>query len=156
MRGIKIRRDFLNYVLHHYEFKDRVAVWVINFIKSHPTLIQSVRFVETSGIKKSLRISTKETGRPSLILNKGPLVISDGETIFHELRFNLDELFLLEFNFEYDDDKYSEMMHRERKRLDIVTREDLLRQIDAALDIQDQERFHALTMELKLLEEKSR
>lgn len=156
MRGIKIRRDFLNYVLHQYDFNDRVAVWVVNFIKSHPTLIQSVRFIETSGIKKSLRISSKQTGRPSLILNKDELVITDGETIFHELRFNLDEPFLLTFNFELEDHKYDQLIHLEHRRLDVATRDELLQKIDEALDSQDARRFDELTHELKLLEEKSR
>lgn len=142
--------------MHRYEFSDRIAVWIINFIKSHPTIIKNVKFVETPGNSKTLRISTKDTGRPSLILSKGTTVTSDGETIFHELRFNIEEPFLLTFNMREPDVKYVELLESERLELRLATRDSLLERIDQALDNQNENAFNALVEELKLLEEKSR
>lgn len=156
MKNIKQKKDFLNYVLHQYEFRDRIAVWIINFIKSHPTIIKKAQFVDGPDINKSLRISTKDTGRPSLILNKGNQIISDGETIFHELRFNIEEPFLLTFNIDGEDMKYETLLQRESESLELTTRDNLLEMIDEALDNQNEDAFNALVHELKLLEEKSR
>ena len=156
MKNIKYKKDFLNYVLHRYEFTDRIAIWIINFIKSHPSIIKNVRFADDNSLVKSLRISVKGTGRPSLMLNKGDMVISDGETIFHELRFNVDEPFLLMFNMPAVDAKYEAMLEIERTALEIASREHLLERIDEALDNQNEAAFNKLVEELKLLEEKSR
>lgn len=156
MKHIKQKKDFLNYVLHQYEFSNRIAVWIINFIKSHPTIIKNVQFTGDAPIEKSLRISTKGTGRPTLILNKGMQVINDGETIFHELRFNVDEPFLLTFNLDKIDEKYENLLKFERESLEVSTRDSLLELIDQALDNQNEDAFNALVRKLKLLEEKSR
>ncbi len=156
LKNIKQKKDFLNYILHRYEFSDRIAVWIINFIKSHPTIIKNAKFIDTEGLKKSLRISTKDTGRPSLILNKGTHVMSDGETIFHELRFNIEEPFLLSFNMSETDAKYADLLESERNASAVASRDSLLERIDQALDNQNEDAFNALVEELKLLEEKSR
>ncbi|WP_241519767.1 YpiB family protein [Staphylococcus delphini] len=38
------KRDFIEYLLFHYQFKSRISVWLLNFIKTSPALIEKNSF----------------------------------------------------------------------------------------------------------------
>src|SRR5699024_10198052 len=98
MRTKNHKRDFLDYVLYHFEFEDTVAVWIMNFITAHPNIIDCVSFSDMT-IDRRLTIGENTTGRPTLVLEKKSIVTTDGEVILHELNSNDIEPVFLEFVF---------------------------------------------------------
>jgi|SRR5699024_6986461 len=152
VRKISYRKDFIDYVLYHYEFEDRVAVWILNFLKSHPVVSKNISFTPDESVERRLRIAAVGTNRPTLVLEKGDTVTTDGEVIFHELNMNQAELLYLEFAFPADDARYRKMKEIEDnldKELQTIAEDALLKQIDQALDQQDQELFLRLVKMLK-------
>lgn len=151
MRTKNHKRDFLDYVLYHYDFEDRVAVWILNFIKAHPTIINFVSFNDMT-IDRKLRIAEETTGRPTLVFEKGSIVTTDGEVILHELNSNDKEPVYLEFVFNTANKRYAEMKNNEfdSEYSHIHYHiEDLEEQIDTALLNNDKNLFYELTEELK-------
>lgn len=156
MKDTTNKKDFLNYILHNYEFIDRTAVWILNFIKSNPLMIGNIQFSNVKAYDKTLRITSSNVDKPTLIMVKGNTVIHDGETIFHELNMYKDERVYLMFLLDKEDVRYQAIIDREIDLTHLVTREDLLMQIDEALDSNDKQSFTQLSEQLKRLEEKSR
>lgn len=152
MRKISYRKDFIDYVLYNYEFENRIAVWILNFLKSHPVVSKNISFTYDETIRKKLRVSASGTGRPTLVLEKGDTVTIDGEVIFHELNMNQDEMLYIEFVFSNNDDRYAKVKEIENNldaELQSISKGVLLKQIDRALDDQDQTLFYKLTKMLK-------
>lgn len=152
MKKISYRKDFIDYVLYNYEFEDRVAIWILNFLKSHPVVSKNISFTYDDTIRRKLRISAAGTNRKTLMLEKGDMVTIDGEVIFHELNMNQDEMLFIEFNFPTKDVRYAAVKEIENNldaELRAISHDQLLKQIDHALDSKDQELFHTLTKMLK-------
>lgn len=152
MKKISYRKDFIDYVLYNYEFEDRVAVWILNFLKSHPVVSKNISFTYDDTIRRKLRISAAGTNRTTLMLEKGDMVTIDGEVIFHELNMNQDEMVFIEFNFPTTDVRYKAVKEIENNldaELRAISHDMLLKQIDLALDSKDQELFNTLTKMLK-------
>ena len=42
----KMKQSFIEYLLFHYEFKSRISVWVLNYLKASPKKLQRIHFVE--------------------------------------------------------------------------------------------------------------
>ncbi|WP_086427765.1 YpiB family protein [Staphylococcus cornubiensis] len=40
------KRDFIEYLLFHYQFKSRISVWLLNLIKTNHALIENIHFVD--------------------------------------------------------------------------------------------------------------
>ncbi len=151
MRTKNHKRDFLDYVLYHFDFEDRVAVWILNFIKAHPTIIDYVSFSDMT-IDRRLRIAEKTTGRPTLVLEKGSIVTTDGEVILHELNSNDMEPVFLEFVFSTPNKRYDEMKNNgcDSNQGHVYDEMKVLEeQIDTALMNNDRHLFYKLTEELK-------
>ncbi|HIV81601.1 MAG TPA: YpiB family protein [Candidatus Salinicoccus merdavium] len=151
MRTKNHKRDFLDYVLYHFDFEDRVAVWILNFIKAHPNIIDCVSFSDMT-IDRRLRIAEKTTGRPTLVLEKKSIVTTDGEVILHELNSNDMEPVFLEFVFSTPNKRYDEMKNSERDSNQGHIHDQikvLEEQIDTALMNNDRDLFYRLTEELK-------
>lgn|SRR5699024_3445785 len=151
MKTKNLKRDFLDYVLYHFDFEDRVAVWIMNFMKAHPTIVDFVSFSDMT-IDRKLRIAEKSTGRPTLVFEKGSIVTTDGEVILHELNSNDKEPVFLEFVFSSPNRRYEEMKNNEYDNNHGHIHQQissLEEQIDAALLNNDRNLFYRLTEELK-------
>lgn len=151
MRTKNHKRDFIDYVLYHFNFEDRVAVWILNFIKAHPTIVDFVSFSDRT-IDRKLRIAEETTGRPTLVFEKGAIVTTDGEVILHELNSNDKEPVFLELVFSTPNKRYEEMKNNEydSKHSHIHHQiKDLEEHIDTALLNNDRDLFYRLTEELK-------
>lgn len=148
MNMTKYRKDFIDYILYNYEFDDRVAVWILNFIKSHPTVSKNVVFLDEGTVDRKLRIADKGSGSPTLLFEKGNTVTVDGEVIFHELNMNQDHTLFLHFNLSQHDARYQKVKSLEAdmdRTLERIGHEAVIKQIDEALDAKDQKRFIRLT-----------
>ncbi|GGA68328.1 YpiB family protein [Salinicoccus roseus] len=148
MNMTKYRKDFIDYILYNYEFDDRVAVWILNFIKSHPTVSRNVVFRDEGTVDRKLRISDSGSASPTLLFEKGNTVTVDGEVIFHELNMNQEHTLFLHFNLSRHDARYQKMKSLETdmdSTLEKMGQEAVIRQIDEALDAKDHKRFIRLT-----------
>lgn len=151
MKETTYKKDFFNYVLYHYEFNDRAAVWILNFIKSHPTISQNITFNSNDSNRK-LRIAENRTERPTLVFEKGEIITTDGEVIFHELNSNQDSMLYIEFVFSINDDRYNrvktEEVLKEAEKLEFRINK-LEEAVDEALKMKDKALFIELTEELQ-------
>lgn len=43
-----MKQSFIEYLLFHYEFKSRISVWVLNYLKASPKKLQYIHFVDES------------------------------------------------------------------------------------------------------------
>jgi uncharacterized protein YpiB (UPF0302 family) len=151
VRKTTYKKDFFNYVLYHYEFEDRAAVWILNFIKSHPVISQNITFNQKQ-TKRKLRIAESRTKRPTLVFEKEGVITTDGEVIFHELNLNQDTLIYIELSFLNYDERYEKVKEDEcleYEQLLQVEIEQLETAIDAALKAKDKPLFMELTKELQ-------
>lgn len=156
MRKTSFKKDFINYCLYNYEFKDHTAVWILNFIKSHPLITHNISFTN-SQLERKLRIAESRTNRPTLMFEKNGTVTANGETIFHELNLNKTDELYVEFIFSKNDLRYNQAKSQELMKNDEILLEDikeLERLIDEALVTKDKERFFELTDELQKLNDK--
>ncbi|CAD2077727.1 YpiB family protein [Jeotgalicoccus meleagridis] len=153
MRKTSFKKDFINYCLYNYNFKDHTAVWILNFIKSHPLITHNISFTKST-LNRKLRIAEINTNRPTLMFEKDGIITDDGETIFHELNLNKTDGLYLEFILASDDQRYHQMKSEELMKNDEILLEDietLENLIDEALISKDKERFLELTDELQKL-----
>ncbi|GAA3725780.1 MULTISPECIES: YpiB family protein [Salinicoccus] len=144
---MKYRKDFIDYILYNYDFDDRIAVWILNFIKSHPDISSNIHFQDDQEIERHLKVASSGQG-PTLMLEKGNTITVDGEVIFHELNMNQDEPLLLTFRLGYEDNRYEQIKELESsldEELMALSRTAVLSQIDEALDRKDHDRFIKLT-----------
>lgn len=156
MRTTSFKKDFINYCLYNYEFKDHTAVWILNFIKSHPLITHNISFTNTH-LDRKLRIAESNTSRPTLMFEKGETITADGETIFHELNLNKTDELYVEFILSKDDVRYNQVMTEELMKNDEILLEDIKELeslIDEALLSKDKDRFLELTNELYKLNDK--
>ena len=156
MRKTSFKKDFINYCLYNYEFKDHTAVWILNFIKSHPLIKHNISFNNTI-LDRKLRIAESNTNRPTLMFEKSGTVTANGETIFHELNLNKTDELYVEFIFSKNDLRYNQAKSEELVKNDEILLEDikeLENLIDEALVLKDEERFYELTDELQKLNDK--
>ncbi|MXQ50279.1 IDEAL domain-containing protein [Salinicoccus hispanicus] len=145
---IRHRKDFIDYILYNYEFGDRTAVWILNFIKSHPVVSSNTVFVDNGNVDRKLRISDNGSTSPTLLFEKGNTITVDGEVIFHELNMNQEQPLLLKFNLHREDPRYNSLKALETdmdSTLEKIGHESVLTQIDEALDSKDHARFKQLT-----------
>ncbi|SOC38841.1 YpiB family protein [Salinicoccus kekensis] len=150
MRTANYKRDFLDYVLYHYDFRDRTAVWIMNFIKAHPSIINFISFTDRSSDRR-LRIAEQATGRPTLVFEKGEVITTDGEVIFHDINSNKSEPLYIEFIFNDPSRRYEDVKERDAGnessqtgcRIRILEEE-----IDAALQNNDRSLFYELSDQL--------
>jgi len=156
VRKTSFKKDFINYCLYNYEFKDHTAVWILNFIKSHPLITHNISFTN-SGLERKLRIAESRTNRPTLMFEKSGTVTANGEMIFHELNLNKTDALYVEFIFSKNDVRYNQTKTEELMKNDEILLEDIKELevlIDEALVSKDKERFFELTDELQKLNDK--
>lgn len=147
MRTANYKRDFLDYVLYHYDFQDRTAVWILNFIKAHPTIINFISFTDRS-LERRLRIAEEATGRPTLVFEKGPVITTDGEVIFHDINSNNAAPLYIEFVLNAPSRRYEDVKSRDEGDEGIHMTcqiRSLEEEIDAALLNNDRSLFYELS-----------
>lgn len=151
MKRITYKKDFFNYMLYHYDFNNRAAIWILNFIKSHPTISENITFNQLETERK-LRIAESHTNRPTLVFEKGEIITTDGEVIFHELNLNQNEMLYIEFTLSKVDHRYQRVKAEEILEKDAALNDQIIQiesDIDEALRQRDEHLFFKLTQELQ-------
>lgn len=172
----KMKQTFIEYLLFHYEFKSRISVWVLNYLKASPKKLQRIHFVEEKIQQHmTLQIAEVDSGASAIQFNDHQQALVNTNEIFevianndmtfdiqlhfsseHQRESRLDDLILAQLihspNYiSYVQDLYSISMS-DRKQTTLI--ETLQDNIDLSLQMKEQERFYQLTQILNILKAK--
>ncbi len=174
---VAAKRDFIRWFLKRYRLKRRECVWILNYLLSHEKILQNVHFTEDAHFcPRAMVISTIDSNGVPFRFYKGSLMTTDAEKSFHDLRLHPEEKMFIQLNFQKsnssphyasvleenpyfpEDQQVSERDRRIAQQLlkestVSVTKETLMKQVDAALDANDEKRFLALSAMLNELNE---
>ena len=99
MTGVSIqdKKQFIRDFLNHYQLKRRECVWILNYIASHDSLVDSIHildldenddFENDESIQPLLIMSTQCSDEIAFRYYKNNSKILDPEKSFHDIRLN--------------------------------------------------------------------
>ncbi|CAM3056969.1 ReoY family proteolytic degradation factor [Filibacter tadaridae] len=176
MIPVAAKKDFVRWFLKRHKLKRRECVWILNYLLSHEHLLQNVHFTdEAHYCPRAMVMSTTGTESIPFRFYKGNIMTADAEKSFHDLRLHPDDRMYIQLNFhnshscpEYasvreenpflpsylqvseSDKRIAEKLLEES--VATMTVDMLLKNVDEALDANDEERFITLSNMLKELE----
>ncbi|CAD2075637.1 YpiB family protein [Phocicoccus pinnipedialis] len=151
------KREFLEYILFTYDFKERDTVYVLNFLKTIENFDSRVSLVKSDS-PMILTISMMSTTTYNMMCRYEDKIYLTALDIFTVIE-ETDCLIFVEFHFNHFESKYTEVAFREKQYLNTVQmleRELLHNQIESALLTKDKDTFLTLTKELRLLDEENK
>lgn len=175
--SIKDKKIFVRWFLKNHQLKRREGVWILNYLLSNEELLENIHFVdEAHYCPRAIVMSTVDSSGIPFRFYKGNLMTSDAEKSFHDLRLNPKESMFIQLNFPnvpphqfylvvLEENPYMpyELYISEKDRLmaeqllqnsmQAFQQEQLLQQIDEALDRGDKERFFELSSLLQALQQ---
>lgn len=173
MVSVSEKKDFLKWFLNSYQLKRRECAWLLNFLLSDDKIMEKVHFVkEAEYCPKGMIISTVDVDNIPFCYYRNNRIVLDTEKAFHDIRLNKEEDVYIQLNFpnahlnsqyfavlETNPFSPSGGLHNNVDRLEVeqliahvmkkFRKEQLLKEIDQALDKKDKERFIELTNQLK-------
>lgn len=173
--NLKQKREFIMWLHDNVNFSRRDVYWLLNYLLNHKAILEQVVFVEDAeATPRGLKVTAASLGDQNepLELYLQQRTFTDPEQVFHELRMNWKQQLYLEVVFpsSWENPQYlavlednpfhpwNEHLDKESgKRLKAALkteelqqhREQLLDQIDQALESGDQLEFVRLTEDLK-------
>lgn len=174
------KKEFVRWFLKRYQMKRRECVWILNYLLSHDDLLQKVHFVEEAHYcPRAMVMSVTESGGVPFRFYKGNLMTADAEKSFHDLRLHPNEDMFIQLNFPnippsseflavLEENpfmpKYLHINDKDRLIAEEVLKismnsfreENILKQIDEALDANDKQRFLELSKLLRGMKESSK
>lgn len=170
---IKMKQSFIEYLLYQYQFKSRIAVWVLNYLKSSPQHLLHVQFV-ASKIKhhETLEIAEVDANTSAIQFTRDQSILMNTNEIFdytadmnhtfdilihfankEERPRRLDDLIIAQLidtssDQSYFQDVYSMTMDKRQHALLV---DQLLENIDLSLQMNEPQRFYQLTRLLNIL-----
>ncbi|MDF2608076.1 MAG: hypothetical protein K0S34_2272 [Bacillales bacterium] len=169
------KKDFIKWFLNHYQLKRRECVWILNYLLSHDNIMRHVHFVDQAQYcPRAVIMSTHCVDEVPFRFYKQNVMTTDAEKAFHDIRLNRDEDIYVQLIFKgaFQNPKYvavieensfipKHLLINERDKILAETfikhilrkthKENLLKQIDEALDNNDEVTFKLLTQKLKKL-----
>ncbi|MDZ5712003.1 ReoY family proteolytic degradation factor [Jeotgalibacillus haloalkalitolerans] len=169
------KKDFIKWFLQHYQLKKRESVWIMNYLLSHDQLIENLHFVEDARYcPRGIVMSTACSDEVPFRFYKEHVMTTDAEKSFHDIRLHREEDLYVQLNFEsaYSSYQYAAVLednpftpkevHLTKKEKELAEqfltdsiaenrRNQLMKEIDEALDRQDKDKFRQLTDRLKSL-----
>ncbi|WP_408022386.1 MULTISPECIES: ReoY family proteolytic degradation factor [Solibacillus] len=169
------KKLFIRWFLKNFQLKRREGVWILNYLLSNDELLENVHFVdEAHYCPRSIVMSTIETTSIPFRFYKENIMTSDAEKAFHDLRINAHESIYFQLNFPsippdplylavLEENPYvpKDLFISEKDRLAAqrllensvleFQEQQLLREIDEALDAGDKDRFFELSNLLQAL-----
>lgn len=170
------KKHFLKWITTNFVMKRREALWILDYLFNHNLMLEKTHFVED--VKKTPRgiyMSVVGNDKPDFRFYKNGHAFEDGMQAFHEVRLNWSSPLYIEIDFddawqytEYltilEDNPYAswndsiseELMNRVDVALTFETlslaKVQLMKDIDEALQNNDEEAFLTLTNDLKDVE----
>ncbi|MGN1402443.1 MAG: ReoY family proteolytic degradation factor [Bacillus sp. (in: firmicutes)] len=175
--SVNEKKEFIRWFLNHYQLKKRECVWILNYLMSHDQLMKKVHFVEDAQYcPRGLVMATHCVDEVPFKFYKSNIMTTDAEKSFHDIRLNREEdiYITLLFRSAYSSYHYAAVLERnpffpnkkEENEKDRALAEQMLdeslasfqidqilKQIDAALDEQDKDAFMELTEQLRRYQE---
>lgn len=169
MVPVNVKKEFVRWFLKNHKLKRRECVWIMNYLLSHDQLLENVHFTdEAHYCPRSMIISTTKSEGIPFRFYKGNLMTADAEKAFHDLRLHDREKMYVQLNFpnnyvcpQYASVReenpflptYLQVSEADKKlaaqlveeSIETMTRDQLRKSIDEALDQQDKEKFLALS-----------
>ncbi|AJD91295.1 hypothetical protein JMA_19780 [Jeotgalibacillus malaysiensis] len=169
------KKDFIKWFLQHYQLKKRESVWIMNYLLSHDQLIEHLHFVEDARYcPRGIVMSTSCSDEVPFRFYKEQVMTTDAEKSFHDIRLHREEDLYIQLNFEsaYSSYQYAAVLeenpftpkeiHLSKKEKEMAEqflndsihenlKNQLMKEIDKALDEQDEQKFKQLTERLKTL-----
>lgn len=166
------KKHFLKWVTNHYVMKRRESLWILEYLFSHNLMLEKTHFVEdVSKTPRGIYMSVVGNEKPDFRFYKNGHIYEDGMQAFHEVRLNWSSPLYIEIDFddawqhaEYltilEDNPYAswndsiseELTNSMEEALTYETlvfaREQLLKDIDAALLDGEKQVFITLTNDL--------
>ncbi|MEJ7540753.1 YpiB family protein [Staphylococcus intermedius] len=167
------KRDFIEYLLFHYQFKSRISVWLLNLIKANQELIEKIRFVDQIvSSHATLEMAVSDASVIAIQYRDAETLLMNSNEIFdkvihcsHQLDIKihlsrevqrdsrLDHLLLQQLLLtQKGDDYFNDMYHIE---LSYSTEQQLIHllksHIDLSLNLKDIESFKYYTKFLNLI-----
>lgn len=174
------KKTFIRWFLKNFQLKKREGVWILNYLLSEDAILRNVHFVEDAHYtERGIIMSSVEHEGVPFRYYRGKVMTQDAEKCFHDLRLNPQDHFYIQINFPgaYTYINYLSVVERNpfvphnvpltmkdemtvvqliENSLFIQQEENILSQIDDALDTGDQERFYELTETLAKLRNKTK
>lgn len=169
------KKIFIRWFLKNFQLKRREGVWILNYLLSNDELLENVHFVdEAHYCPRAIVMSTVDTTSIPFRFYKNNIMTSDAEKSFHDLRLNTKDSMYMQLNFPnippypiylavLEENPYvpDDVFISEKDRLTAARllensvlefqEQQLLKEIDAALDAGDKERFFELSNLLQAL-----
>ena len=163
------KKVFIRWFLKNFQLKRREGVWILNYLLSNDELLKNVHFVEDAHYcPRAIVMSTVDTTSIPFRFYKENIMTSDAEKSFHELRINAQQSMYMQLNFPnippdpvylavLEENPYipKDIIVSEKDRIAAekllehslfeFKEQQLLKEIDAALDAGDKERFFELS-----------
>ena len=171
------KKVFIRWFLKNFQLKRREGVWILNYLLSNDELLENVHFVEEAHYcPRAIVMSTVDTTSIPFRFYKENIMTSDAEKSFHELRLNAQQSMYVQLNFPnippdpvylavLEENPYipKDVMVSVKDRIaaekllenslyDFQVQQ-LLKEIDAALDAGDKDRFFELSNLLQALKD---
>ncbi|MGL4523644.1 MAG: ReoY family proteolytic degradation factor [Bacilli bacterium] len=173
--SVQEKKVFLKWFLGNFQLRRRECTWILNYLMSHDSLMDRVRFVEQSQYcPRGIIMSTTCVDDAPFRFYKNNVMTVDADKSFHDIRLNKDEDLFLQLNFknafqmsEYvavlEENPYLPRKKASNERFRILAerfledviakhqKQRILDAIDVALDQRDEEEFQRLTEQLRRL-----
>lgn len=174
---LKEKKDFVKWFLGRYQMKRRESMWILNYLLNHDIVLNKTKFVEEADkTPRGICISTIGTDEPAFRFYKEGKEFDNPEQAFHEVRLNWHSDLFIELIFqeswaapEYlsvlEDNPYAKwndsITEELSKEVDegidhfqlTERKQEILKEIDSALEDAERDSFIELTEELKQIEE---
>ncbi|MEC6747151.1 ReoY family proteolytic degradation factor [Marinilactibacillus sp. XAAS-LB27] len=172
------KKQFLKWFLQRYQMKRRESMWILNYLLNHDIVLNKAKFVERAEkTPRGIKMAAVGSENEAFKFYKDGHSFDNPEQAFHEVRLNWHTDLYIELLFsdawmsaEYlavlEDNPFSSWNDSISNDLSLEVNEaidhfqlsekrnDLVHQIDIALENDEKERFLNLTRELKEIEEK--
>ncbi|RIL71676.1 IDEAL domain-containing protein [Staphylococcus devriesei] len=169
----KMKQSYIEYALFHYHFKSRISVWILNYLKASPALLNNVHFVNHKVPNhETLEISLKDSEMSAIKLSSNDEALINTNEIFnyiisqhgpfdilfhfdkcHSTDRRLNEVIINQLMYSSQFDAYLDNIHHlslepNKKHLLI---EQIQHSIDLSLQMNDRHHFYQLSQILNLL-----
>ena len=170
--SLEDKKNFISWFVSNHALKRREALWILNYLLNHELLLKQIHFVEkVDCTPKGMWFSTDKAPDESFYFYKAGTRFNNPEQAFHDIRLNWKEECYIEMEFEdsyltmvkfgileknpfYEEESSSdEEVHQALAEIQTdVLKQEILTQIDQALETGNQELFIKLTEQLKEFE----
>lgn len=173
---VEAKKAFISWFLDRYQLKRRESMWILNYLLNHDIVLNKVHFVEhVSKTPRGIKMSTVGVESEPFLFYKDGKVFTDPEQAFHEVRLNWRDDMYLELSFrdpwkteqylavlednpyhKWNDQISSEVIYEvddAMRKLDLINQKNqLLTDIDQALELGDKLQFINLSSKLNYIE----